>query len=178
MRYWSVVLLLFPSPIFAENDRAVRAVDAMAATMLADALERSAIVRDLIHRLGCSNVIVHLEATRNLPSGIAGTTRFVAGHGDYRYVRISLSVSLPSADRVAMVGHELQHAWEVAHSRAANAAEVRRWFATSGFPMRLSENLFETSAALQVERNIREELRAGPAVTTGGSARASSAPVK
>ena len=120
-------------------------------------------------------MIVHIEATRNLPSGIGGTTRFVASRGEYRYLRISLSVWLPPADRVAIVGHELQHALEVAQSLAANAAEVRRWFETSGFRVRVSHDLFETNAALQIETKIRQELRARPALTTRSSAPSRSA---
>ena len=161
MRYWSIVLLLvWPSLTFADRAYAVRAVDPIAATMLAQAVERSAIVRDLVDQLEHSQIIVHIEATRNLPSGIGGTTRFVASHGEYRYLRISLSVWLPPADRVAIVGHELHHALEVAHSLAANGAQVRRWFETSGFRVQVSHDLFETRAALQVENKIRKELRA------------------
>ncbi len=62
----------------------------------------------------------------------------------YRYLRISLSVWLPPADRVAIVGHELQHALEMGRSLAANAAEVQRWFETSGFRVSVSHDLFET----------------------------------
>lgn len=180
MRYWSVVLfLLLPSSTLAGGDDAIRVVDPIAASMLAQAVERSAIVRDLIHRLDQSNVIVHIEATRNLPSGIGGTTRFVAGRGAYRYLRISLSVWLPPADRVAIVGHELQHALEVADSLAANAAEIREWFETSGFRVRVSHDLFETSAALQIEHQIRRELRSGHALTANAAAPTRSAdPVK
>ena len=93
----------------------------------------------------------------------------MASRGEYRYLRISLSVWLAPADRVAIVGHELQHALEVAHSLAANAAQVRRWFETSGFRVHLSRDLFETKAALQVENKIRRELRAGRATTRASS---------
>ncbi len=161
MRYWSIVLLLlWPSLTFAEDEYAVRVLDPVAAAMLAQAVERSAIVRALVHQLQHSNMIVHIEATRNLPSGIGGITRFVASRGEYRYLRISLSLWLPPADRVAIVGHELQHALEVAQSLSVNAAEVRKWFETSGFRVRVSHDLFETSAALQIEKRIRQELRA------------------
>jgi hypothetical protein len=164
MRYWSIVLLLlWPSVTSAEDEYAVRVLDPLAATMLGQAVERSAIVRDLVDQLRHSNLIVHIAATRNLPSGIGGTTRFVASRGEHRYLRISLSASLPPADRVAIVGHELQHALEVAQSLAANAAEVRQWFETSGFRAGISDDLFETNAALQIERHIRQELRAGHA---------------
>lgn len=180
MRYWSIVLLLlFPSSALADGGDAVRVLDPIAAAMLTQAVERSAIVRGLVHRLQQSNVIVHIEATRNLPSGIGGTTRFVAGRGAYRYLRISLSVWLPPADRVAIVGHELQHALEVAQSLAANAADMREWFERSGFRVRISHDLFETGAALQVERKIRQELRAGHALPTSVTAPTRSAdPVK
>ena len=167
MRYWSIVLLLlWPSVTLAEDEHAVRALDPIAVTMLAQAVERSAIVRELVHELEHSKMIVHIEATRNLPSGIGGTTRFVASRGEYRYLRISLSVWLPPADRVAIIGHELHHAVEVGRSHAASAAEVRRWFETSGFRVSVSDDLFETSAALQVENKIRQELRAKEALTS------------
>ena len=180
MRYWSIVLLLlWPSVTFAEDEYAVRVLDPLAAAMLAQAMERSAIVRDLVHQLQHSNMIVHIEATRNLPSGIGGATRFVASRGEYRYLRISLSVWLPPADRVAIVGHELQHAMEVAQSLAANAGELRRWFETSGFRVHASHDLFETNAALQIEMKIRQELRARPALTARGAAPSRSAePIK
>ena len=52
MRYWSIaLLLLWPSVTFAEHESAVRVLDPLAATMLAQAVERSAIVRDLVDQL-------------------------------------------------------------------------------------------------------------------------------
>ena len=126
MRYGSIaLLLLWPSVTFAEDDYAVRVLDPIAATMLAQAVERSAIVRDLVYQLRRANMIVHIEATTNLPSGIGGTTRFVASRGEYRYLRTSLSVWLPPADRVAIIGHGTKLLkW---HSRSQQCGEVRQW---------------------------------------------------
>ena len=49
MRYWSIaLLLLLPSLTFADSRDAVRVLDPIAAAILAQAVERSAMVRDLV----------------------------------------------------------------------------------------------------------------------------------
>jgi hypothetical protein len=114
----------------AEDLYHVRAVDAWAAETLDRAQSRSAIVRSLLRELEGSDVIVHVRTASRLPHALAGMTRFVSRTGGYRYLRIDLDRALLPDARAAILGHELQHACEIARSgaarRSAYAAHARR----------------------------------------------------
>src|SRR5215213_8599334 len=118
MRYWSIVLslLLFPSIAAAQGKLTPRPLDPLAVEAFAQALKRSEIVRSLVATLEASNVIVHIQTSRDLPPGIGGMTQFVTSRGGYRYVRITISNDLWGRTRIAILAHELQHACEVANS--------------------------------------------------------------
>jgi hypothetical protein len=159
MRYSSIVVfcsILFPVSGFAATPRPV---DAWAEGVFTLARQRSALVRAMVAELEASNVIVHIESSRLLPLGVGGTTRFVTSQGGYRYLRISLSIWLPPSDRVAILGHELQHAIEFARSSAADTAALRRLFASVGAYAVRGDNYLETREALRVEKRIRRELK-------------------
>ena len=75
-------------------------------------------VRTLVAQLESSNVIVHIVPSSQMPGGIGGTTQFVTSRGGYRYLRITLAADLGLRVRSAILGHELQHACEVARPTA------------------------------------------------------------
>ena len=158
MRYWSIALLLLfsPSLTFADVPLTPRALDPEAAATLALAIERSPLVRALVAEIESSNVVVHIQFSWELPGGIGGTTRFVTSHGGYRYVRIVLSNRLKGNDRVAILGHELAHAAEIARSDANDRDGIQRLWAATGY--RIAELFFETPSAQRAERTIRQEL--------------------
>lgn len=137
-----------------------RPLDAVAAETFEQALAGSPLVRDLVRQLEASNLVVHIESSRSLPTGISGTMRFVTSRGGYRYVRITLAADGRREARAAILGHELQHACEVAASDAHDTAAVRRLFEAAGHHPTHSADVFETRAALQVERQVKVELRA------------------
>jgi hypothetical protein len=166
MRYLSMLcVLFFPAVGFAGDSLTPRPLDAIAADSLARALAGSALVRSLVATLESSNVIVHIQASRQLPSGIGGVTRFVVSRGGFRYVRITIAVDLPPTARTAILGHELQHACELAQSNAHDSATVRDLFMHAGHR---SGDYFETAAAIRVENTIRRELRAPAGVPFPG----------
>jgi hypothetical protein len=147
-----------------------RPVDPIAAETLDFALDRSALVRMLVDRLEASNVIVHIQSSRSLPTGISGTTRFVVSRGGYRYLRIAIAADLAKPARAAILGHELQHAVEIAASDADDVAGMRRLFEQHG---EQSGDFYDTRAAVQVERLVRRGQRrsrrrpGGPARNAG-----------
>lgn len=132
-----------------------RPVDPIAADTLNVAFQRSAIVREMIEILERSHVVVHVEASPLLPSGLAGMTRFVTSRGGYQYIRITIASYLPPRERAVILGHELQHACELAESGADNKDAVRRLYERNG--VRLGE-FFDTRAALEIERRVRIEI--------------------
>jgi len=157
MRYWCIcVLILLPSIVSASDRRPLRPLDALAAEALARAVDGSATARALVARLAMSDVIVHIESSRTLPLGIAGITRFVISRGGFRYLRVSIGADLRDEVRTAILAHELQHACEIADSDADDAAGLRTVFEHRG---RRHGNYFETAAAIEIERNVRQDLR-------------------
>lgn len=158
MRYLSIVLLLVLSSSAAASAALTpRPLDAVAAQILDHALARSPTVRALVRELESSNVIVHIEACWQL-TGASGTMRFVTRRGGYRYVRITIVSSLPPNSRTAILGHELQHAVELARSKADDVNGVRKLFESEGYRTRGWTDVFETEAAQRVENVIRSEL--------------------
>ena len=155
MRYLSIfvfAVLVVPSFAIAGEPLTPRPLDPLAADAFARAQAQSAIVRSLVATLESSNVIVHIVSSRNLPAGIGGTTRFVTSRGGYRYVRITIAVDLSQSGRTTILGHELQHACEVAASAADDAESVKQLFARNG--RRVGE-YYETRAAVNTERLVR-----------------------
>ena len=170
MRIWLSVFLAFaPATVFADS-LAVRPLDHSAAATLAGAL-RAFGPRPLAgRRARCGDGIVHFEVSRALPSGIGAATRFVISRGGHAYLRVTVSAMLRANEREIMLGHELQHALEIARSGATNQADVQRLLETTGY--RTGANLFETRSALRTESRIRAEFRQGAFRRGGASSEA------
>lgn len=168
MRYLSIFLfglVLVPSVAAANERLTPRPLDPIAIDAFALAQANSATVRSLVATLEASNVIVHIESSRILPLGIGGTTRFVTSRGGYRYVRIAIAVDLPRASRPAILAHELQHACEVAASGADDHEGIKQFFEREGYH---SGGYYDTQRAINVERRVRFELKAGTIPTRLG----------
>ena len=163
MRYLSIfvfAVLVVPSFALAGEPLTPRPLDPIAADAFARAQAQSAVVRSLVATLESSNVIVHIVSSRSLPVGIGGTTRFVTSRGGYRYVRITIAIDLSKSGRTTILGHELQHACEVAASAADDAESVKELFEKEGHR---AGDYFETRAAIDAERLVRNELNAARA---------------
>ena len=91
----------------------IRAVDSGINMLVERGLAHSPTFRRLYEQLGQSDLIVHLERGPQPWLG-AGFNQFVAEVGERRFVRITLNVAQLDADAVALLGHELQHAVELA----------------------------------------------------------------
>jgi hypothetical protein len=153
-----VVLYLVAAAEVSAQTR-MRPLDPLSVETFDQAVAGSPLVRDLVRQLEESNLVVHIESSRSLPFGVGGTMRFVTSRGGFRYVRISLAVGLRPESRAAILGHELQHACEVAASDANDIDAVRRLYQASGHNPFVGADVFETEAALRVERQVKLELR-------------------
>lgn len=136
----------------------VRPLDVLSAETLALGLGHSPLMRDLVARLESSDVIVHIQ-TKTLPGDVSGTTRLAASTTLYRYVRIVLSRDLTTLARTATLAHELQHADEIAQSRARDARGMQALFSRIGRIVPGSIILFETNAAEKAGWSVWAELQ-------------------
>jgi hypothetical protein len=161
MKSLYLLALLLPAAagdVWAADLTHLRMLDAWAAESIERGLSRSTTVRDLVVELGRSNLIVHVETTRDLRGTTAGTTQLIYSGSGYRYVRIVLDRSLPPDARAAILGHELQHAVEIARSGAQDEAGIRRLFETIGHSVSGMRNVFETKAAAMTTVRVWSEL--------------------
>lgn len=137
-------------------------------------LERSATFRDLFQRLGRTDVIVHVRLDSGHLEG-TGYNQFVTTAGAYRFVRIGLVVREINNDAVALLGHELQHAVELAEAPTVTDTEAyARLYERIGYRGCQSRHIrcFDTHEANRVGRVVREELRARRSPGMAGAAAA------
>jgi hypothetical protein len=161
---WPLVITLLlagPSesaPAHAAASR-VRAASSQVRLLIEDTARRSALVRDLIARLACTDVIVYVEFTAS-PQIRLARTKLVTAVPGARFLRIGINRRVSGMDTGAMLAHELQHAVEIAEEdEVRDDAGLRRLFERIG--RAIGADQFETDAAVEVESIVRRELRHG-----------------
>lgn len=135
----------------------LRPASSVEAVMLADALCSSATFRSLAATLETSDLIVYVNVRRLSSRGLAGGLQFVAATATSRIVRVVIGLTVDRAARIALLGHELQHAVEVAgspHIRSAHALDD--FYRSHGVPGAI-QHAYETEAARSTAEHIRRE---------------------
>jgi hypothetical protein len=138
----------------------IRAADSGINMLVERGLTQSPTFRRLYEQLGQSDLIVHLERGPQPWLG-AGFNQFVAEVGDRRFLRITLNVAQLDADAVALLGHELQHAVELADAPDVEDHDgYERLYRRIGYRSCSREpRCFDTVAAVAVGRAVLKELR-------------------
>ena len=142
----------------SDPTRHVRAADGMMTAVLAEGMRRSGTFAHLVLALDKSDVIVYLESGRPLPAAIAGRLLLAAGPQGYRYLRIQVGGHRGSNEIIALVGHELRHALEV-----AECPEVRDEASLIALYERIGHHStgahhYDTVAAQAAGRKVKSEL--------------------
>ena len=144
----------------------IRPTDLRSAKLLLEGLERSATLRTLVNELDARNLIVYLEMQPRLRARLAGSLTWITATPKFRYVRISWNPEMGAETAIATLGHELQHALEVAQEPSiVSAATLEAFYRKHGIDMR-SHNGWDTLAARDRGDAVRREL----AVDAGASA--------
>ena len=136
----------------------VRGVQATSRRLIADSLTRSETIRRLARTIEASDVIVYVDLRRDLASHVVGAMRFVASTTTHRVVRIALNQDYAWPALIAFLGHELQHACELAAARGVNSAErVRAYYRQFG--IRVDRDAYDSREAQAITRRVEAELR-------------------
>jgi len=131
--------------------------------VIAEGLCGSPTFRSLVDAIQRSDVIVYVSMRWLGDRRLRGRLDFLTVTATNRVLRARFTFPLDRETRIAVLGHELQHAVEVAgapgiRTRVAFAAYYR----AHGQPARI-ESAYDTDAARRVEVQIRVELaRAAP----------------
>jgi hypothetical protein len=158
-----VALAVSPGPSMAYPGwsspfRNVRSTQERTLRMLDAGAERSPTIARLRTTLEQSDLIVYVQIVQDLAPSIDGRMILLnAGHGR-RYVRIDIRQSLAPKEMLAIVGHELQHAVEVAGAREVrDDRSLIELYRRIGLK-RDARSHFETLAARAAGYQVRSEL--------------------
>ncbi len=141
--------------------RRVRPVTRELAWLMEAGYEQSPTFRAIVDQLAGKSVIVHVEPSNSLPSGVDGVLRFAAATPRFRYLRVSLRVGLHPKIMVAILAHELQHALEIDQaSWVVDVDTLRELYQVIGVPTcKLSgRECYDTEPARLVGRLDRDEI--------------------
>jgi hypothetical protein len=138
----------------------LRPDDSRSAAVVIEGLERSTTLRSLVDQLEARNVIVYVQVQPSLKGRLAGSLTWITAAGRYRYVRVSWSPELSMSLAIATLGHELQHAVEVANEPSIVSAEtLEAYYRRHGISMR-THNGWDTLAARDRGDDVRREIAA------------------
>lgn len=146
----------------------IRPSDKRTSALLAAGLERSALLRDLVHTVEASDVIVYIGMNPIMQRGLAGCVTFVSDAGRYRYLRAMLNPDLTTEQLIAALAHELHHVSEIiAHAEVRSESTMAALYRRIGIENRRSARSgWETGEAQQVGWDVRRELKEHAAAAT------------
>jgi len=117
--------------------------------------------RRMVHRLRRSDVIVYLECGGSGHRSTDGRLTFVSAAGGVRYVHIRVA-RLPSADvQIALIGHELRHAVEIADAPAViDRDSLAREYERIGFlnARQIAGTSYDSAAAVEAGYQVLRDL--------------------
>jgi hypothetical protein len=149
----------------AANDAmpaAVRSSDRVLNELIADGYRRSPSFHRLVDGIAETNTLVYVEAGVCTFGHLkACLLPFIAAAGQVRYLRIGLTrpLNLSNPNRlIALIGHELHHALEVAaQPDVIDLASMIELYRRIGFPLK-GQPGYETSAARAAGDSVLDEL--------------------
>lgn len=145
----------------------VRPIDSRPNALIAEGARRSPMFRTLVDRLNRSTVIVYVEH-RLLPGQLSGRLSLIGRGQRWRYLRIEIECRQSTVGQIAALGHELQHAVEIADAAAAvDEPSIRALYGMIGFAIDESRRRFESDAAKAAGDRVRRELYAHPIKVAG-----------
>lgn len=119
---------------------------------------RSGTFRRLVEQLNASDVIVYVQETADIPRGLDGRLTFMTSAGGVRYLHVQVMSGLGFEELIAIAGHELQHAVEVAsHPEVRDSASLAVLYQRIGIPGQVKDR-YDTAAAQSTGRRVRAEV--------------------
>jgi hypothetical protein len=135
----------------------VRAQNPGLARLIAAAAERSSTLEDLLAQLERSDVIVYVEHGV-LDANLRGRLRFAGTSGGWRYLRVQIDCRQNLTAQIAIIGHELKHAVEIAGARSTvDDASMARLYRDIGFSMDSFGSHFESDGAINAGEQVQRE---------------------
>jgi hypothetical protein len=144
--------------LLTANPRArVRPMEKRVELLLATGMDKSPTFRQLVRRIEQSDVIVYVEARHDMRDGVGASMRFLTRSATDRFVRIQLNADYHDHTLVALLGHELQHAVEIAeHAEVQSPDNLREFYRRTG--VRTGPDSFDSEEARKAGYLVRDEI--------------------
>ncbi len=127
--------------------------------MIGEGVRRSPTFRRLVETVERSDVVVYIEPTRDVPRGARAYLRYAGASLVHRFVRVAVQVPCSSETFIALLGHELEHATEVAAEHSVrDDAGLEALYRRIGYQVAAG---WETHAAVAAGETVLDELRRG-----------------
>lgn len=154
----------------AKTDPHLRPADPSTAALVATALEQSPTIRALASQLDGTDVVAYVQ-TAPRKAGEVGASIHVAGRTAHqRFFVLRIDESLPAERQIALIGHELQHAVDMASAGwVTDQARLQQYLELTGWKRMWPEKGFETISALRAERRVGQDLAMAAAAGAGGT---------
>lgn len=165
---WTAALVISLAPgasplsehaILESPTRHVRTTDPAIQSLLRAGFKQSSTFAGLMRRLAVSDLTIYIEEVPRLPGALEGRMLMQPPAHGFRYLRIQIARRGSPSDTIALIGHELRHAVEV-----ADALEVTDQQSFTALYRRIGlgegAHQFDTAAARDTGRRVRRELLA------------------
>jgi hypothetical protein len=169
------LLLVAPAAFAGPEEARIRCLDRESIQLLQEVREQSPTVRRMLERLEASDLITYIRIGPSF-GRLRATTRILGHVSEARFVLITITSMAPRVDQVLLLGHELQHAVELAEAPwVRDDRGMIEMYERIGW--RESSHAFETSAAVEAGRTVKDEvlvaarLARNAAAVPGASAR-------
>ena len=153
-----LLALLVAVPGFAADRETakVRCLDRESLQLLETVRSHSPTARKLLDRLESSDLITYIRVAPSFDR-LRATTRIIGHSGQNRFVLVSITSMTAQVDQVLLLGHELRHAVELADAPWVRGDDgMIEMYERIGW--RDSPRAFETAAAVDAGRAVREEV--------------------
>jgi hypothetical protein len=149
---------LTESAVLESPTRHIRTTDQAIRPLLKRGFRQSAAFSTLVRRLHASDVIVYVEGVDRLPGSLDGRLVMLPVSNGFRYLRIQIAMhNARSEDLISLLGHELQHAVEIAEAlEVRDQAGMAKLYDRIG--VRGGYHLYDTAAAQEMGRLVKREL--------------------
>jgi hypothetical protein len=151
-----------PGAKTAKVPDALRTSDPHLTDLLDQGLARSPTLRALQAHLQQSQVVVYLTRSLSLPVDTVGRTRLIGAGAGWRYLSVEIADQLSRLEALAILGHELQHATEIADATEVvdntSLAALYCRIGLSSAHQQTPNATFETQEAIDVGRRVHREL--------------------
>jgi hypothetical protein len=143
----------------------VRPRDVLSEYLVEQGRTRSATFHRLLGALALADVVIYIDVEPEAAQAPSGQLHFIRAGGGLRYVQITVRPETTSWHRilsrhvelVAVLGHELQHALEIASApEVTDSGTFAELYGRIG--LQLQDHAFDTVAARLVGTRIRTEL--------------------